>query len=101
MEGIAEFFTSPGALVGLVVILGELADKVFELDGTAAYIRAAVIGAILAGGSYLAGLGFMAELTETIDIVGNIVMVILASTGLFQVPGLKAVLAFIKLRKTG
>ncbi len=99
METIAEYFTSPGALVGLVVILGELVDRYWDLDGTEAYARAAVIGVVLSAGSYFAGLGFMADLTGTVDVVGNIAIVVLASTGLFQVPGLKAILEFLKIRK--
>ena len=95
---ILAFFASPAALVPLIVLVGEFVDKYWDLDGTAAYIRTAVLAVLLGLVGLLFNIGYMADVGG-VEIVYNLVVLILASTGLFAVPFLKQILEFLKIRK--
>ena len=97
-NAILEFFASPEALVPLVVIVGEFVDRYWDLDGTAAYIRTALLAVILGLAGFLLNIGYMADVGG-IYVVYNLIVLVLASTGLFAVPFLKQILEFIKIRK--
>ena len=73
------FFASPEALIPLVVLLGEFIDKYWDLDGTAAYIRTAVLAVLLGLAGLFLNIGYMADI-EGLAIVYNLVVLILAST---------------------
>jgi len=92
------YFASPEGLVAFTVLIGEFVDRYWDLDGTAAYIRTAVIAVILGVVGVILDVGYMADI-EGIDIAYNLIVLILASTGLFAVPFLKQILEFIKIRK--
>ncbi|KKL09771.1 hypothetical protein LCGC14_2562540 [marine sediment metagenome] len=94
---ILELFASPIGLSGLTIVISEFVDKYWDLDGAAAFLRAAVVAAILCLIGMVANLGYMADVVG-FGIVKNIVEVILLSAGAFNIPFLKELLEKVKLR---
>lgn len=95
-------FATIAAMAGLVLVIEELADKMWDLDGLASQIRTGVIGI----GLGMAGAGFEIGLFETMSsglpwyLQGGIVGLMSAFGGnfLFSTPLGKQILKMIRLK---
>ena len=95
-----EYLVSPEAFVPLIILAGEFVDGYWHLDGNAAWARIVVLGALLCSGVWVLDLGFMAGLS-IVDGAFEIATVVLIATGVFHIPFVKTVLAFVRLRVKG
>lgn len=103
-----DLFTTFPVLIAAVITASEYIDKIWDLDGLAAWIRSAVIGLLLTFVGAYFQLGLFADCTLfefwcglTWYYQGLIasVIVIGASNGLFAFEKVKNILVLIKARK--
>ncbi len=97
LTNILELFASPIGLSGFTIIISEFIDKYWDLDGGAAFARAAVVAVILCLVGMFADIGYMADV-EGFAIVTKTIEVILLAAGAFNIPFLKDILEKVKLR---